>query len=338
MESINLGVVKEHRLTHKARLFLEEPDVEKARVHNIRVSCKVLMANYEKIIEVGRKIRMKNWDAYIVGLCDLVELKNAPDVKIRFNLAQETTAVIYLPSFYASSKWDAATKIHNMFQQVCGALQLAGVILSNQWIKMKCVYGEYAFETDEPLDPSYEVRLGRNAKDPFDNLLPVEARVWVDESKGKREIETNDADHQHYRLMQPEYVAEIRNDYFAWLKPKVTEIHETVLGLNGFINNFKSILEEQNEFLIKSAELQRVFAENLNSHIPYVRASTEAQKKTTETLEKITQLAELQQRQQQQFLEAMQQLVPQLNGGWKHLLIPFMVILVLLLFVKGVIF
>ena len=108
-------------------------------------------------------------------------------------------------------------------------------------------------------------------------------------------------------------MAEIHSDYFTWLKPKVTEIHETILGLNGFINNFRSVLDKQNEFLNKSTELQQVFAENLASHIPYVQNAAVA-------LERITDVVETQQKQQTQFLETLQQIIAQFsnkNSNWK---------------------
>lgn len=39
-----------------------------------------------------------------------------------------------------------------------------------------------------------------------------EARVWVDESKGKREIETNDSQYYENKLLMPERIAKVEAD------------------------------------------------------------------------------------------------------------------------------
>jgi Mn-dependent DtxR family transcriptional regulator len=318
IESVNLHIEKVHRLTPKGRALLgQQPDIVKARVHNVRLTCRVLQIDWAKIAEVGRRIKMKNWDAYVVNLKDLVNLPNIPDVKIQFNDANIPTALIYLPEFYASSKWEAAKIIQNYFCKIARALQVAGIILDQDWIKEpKCVYGEYAFKTQEPLDPGYELKLGRPAMDPYGNTLNAEARAWVDESNG-REAETNDADYTHKYLMMPEYVAELYKDFRS---------------LNGFLNKFERVLdkqseiiERQNENLSKSSELQLVFAENINSHIPYVQNAAKA-------LEKITEVVEVQHKQHTQFIEA----VKQMNGSMKYFFLAF-AILVLVLLVKEVV-
>ncbi len=254
VESVNLGIIKEHRITRKGRILLEgDSTTLKARVHNIRVSCNVLQADYEKIVEHGKRIKMKNWEAYLVNLKSLVSLSNVPDIRIRFNLANKTTAVIYLKEFYASSKWEAATVIHNNFQKVRRALQLADIILDEDWIKVKGIYGEYAFELDSPLDPGHTIDLCRNAKDPLGNELPVRAKVWVDESQGL-EVETNDADYTHNYLLMPERIARIDK--------KIVEDSELFIAA-------KEIVKEM-------TDANRALAEHTKSHVGYAQKMVEA--------------------------------------------------------------
>lgn len=261
IESIDLGVTKEHRITKKGRLLIEKDDsVLKARVHNIRVSCNVLQADYEKIIEHGKRIKMNNWDAYLVNLKSIVNLNNIPDICIRFNIANKTTAVIYLKEFYASSKWEAATIIHNNYQKVRRALQIADIILDEDWNKVKAIYGEYAFELDHPLDPGHVIDLGRNAKDPFDKELSVNAKVWVDESRGL-EIETNDADYTHNYLLMPERIARIEK--------KIVEDSELFIAAKEVVNQ----MTKANEAIAESA---RILAEHTKSHVGYAQKMVEA--------------------------------------------------------------
>ncbi len=261
IESVDLGVIKEHRITKKGRLFLEKDDsILKARVHNIRVSCNVLHADYEKIIEHGKRIRMNNWDAYLVNLRSLVNLSNVPDIRIRFNLANKTTAILYLKEFYASSKWEAATIIHNNFQKVRRALQIADIILDEDWIKVKGIYGEYAFELDSPLDPGHTIDLCRNAKDPLGNELPVRAKVWVDESQGL-EVETNDADYTHNYLLMPERVA---------------RIEKVVVENSQFFTTARELIREMTDANKAISESAKLLAEHTKSHVGYAQKMAEA--------------------------------------------------------------
>lgn len=302
IESVYAGGIKQHALTKKGTLTVKAQNTDnilKARVHNIRVSCYVLDADWLRISQVGKEVKMNNWVSYFVNLGDLVDLskfKDVPNIKIRFNIAKANTATLFLPSFYARDKWDAARQIHNTFQKIGRVLDYGGIILDRDWIKMKCVYGEYAFEIDQPLDPGHEIRLGRKAKDPMDNELETEARVWVDESEG-REVETNDADYTHKYLMMPEYIAEMREN-----------MNHGIKAFADFLTKFERVLEKQNETiekqnenLTKSTELQLAFAQNLASHVPYVQNASAALIETKNVLTETTKMVQLMQKHQRTF-------------------------------------
>ncbi len=259
----------EYRLTLQGRRILDSPDeIRKVRVHNIRVICYVLQADYDKIRRLGKEVQMNNWVAYILDLNKICEKLKKPPIqaKIRINIAKTTTAIVYLPPFYASSRSEIETEAHNMFQKVRRILQLEGIILDEDWINIY-IPAEYAFKVDEPLDPGTEVRLGRPAIGINGKELAEEARAWVDESEG-REVENNCTGYTENYLLMPERIADIHLRVHK-IDRDINEVKSKLDGYNGFLTNLREVVEKQ-------AEVGLIFSENLKSHIPYVQNASKA--------------------------------------------------------------
>ncbi len=231
-------------------LYLENQGKEKVRVHNIKVVCYLHEVNLHKVVELGRKVEMNNWEAYYIDLAEICKKHGIKpiDTTLQVNLANDITAVLHLPEFYATSMKEAYLTVHNMFNKIRRILQLEGIILDEDWIDISFIYGEYAFETDEPVEPGTLVYLNRQAKDLKDNETEQTARVWADESKGK-EIETNDKDYAEMRILMPEYV------YKTY---KAINRMEPVI-LNDFSN--------YNQAFENLMELHSALAENIAKHI-----------------------------------------------------------------------
>ena len=211
----------EFRLTLRGKRLIDSPEeIRKVRVHNIRPICYVLQANYDKIRELGKEIRMNNWIAYMIDLAKVCEELGIPPIqaKVRINIAKTTTAIVFLPPFYASSRTEIQIEAHNMYNKIRRILQLIGIILDEDW-KNLYVPSEYALRVDDPLDPGTEIRLGRPAVGINGRELSEEARVWVDESEG-REAESNCLGYTDNYLLMPERIADIH--------PRVHKIEQEV--------------------------------------------------------------------------------------------------------------
>ncbi len=230
--------------------FLENQGKEKVRVHNIKVVCYLHEVNLHKVVELGKKAELNNWEAYYIDLTEICKKHGIKPIEatLQVNLANNITAVLHLPEFYATSMKEGYLTVHNMFNKIRRILQLEGIILDDDWIDIDFIYGEYAFETDEPVEPGTLVYLNRQAKDLKDNETEQTARVWADESKGK-EIETNDKDYAEMRILMPEYVYETRND----VKEIKQMMNRTLTGYNQAFSNL--------------IELHSALAENIARHI-----------------------------------------------------------------------
>ncbi|WP_456478700.1 helix-turn-helix transcriptional regulator [Geoglobus ahangari] len=330
----------EYVITLSGKRAVEETEIKKARVHNIRIVCYVEEADYDKIREIGKEVQMKNWVAYYIDIAELCAVRKIPIVnaKVRINIANTTTAIVHLPEFYASSRLEAETTIQNLFNKVRRILLLDRIAVLDDWINIKYIFGEYAFKTDLPLDPGTEIDLGRKAIDPTGKELPVNAVVKVDDSDG-REFESNCAGYTEDVLLSPIRVKETEK--------AVKRIEEKLDGYDGFLTKLEKAvekfaemtekqaesIEKQTKLVEKQAEVGVIFAENLASHVPYVQSASVA-------LNKITEIAELQQQQQQMFLQAMEnqnRMIEVLsnnltkNGNRNSVLVPFVVFALLLL-------
>ena len=117
------------------------------------------------------------------------------------------------------------------------------------------IYGEYAFETDKPVGPGTVIYLNRKAEDMKGDETSQQARIWVDESKGK-EIETNDSNHAEKRLLMPEYV------YDSWKDIKVVrkDIREIQRVMNGTLTGYNQVFDNL-------MVLHNALAENIAKHI-----------------------------------------------------------------------
>jgi predicted transcriptional regulator len=318
----------EYVITLLGKRVVQETEVKKARVHNIRVVCHVEDADYERIREIGKEVQMKNWLAYYIDIADICSARKIPviNAKVRINVAKATTAMVHLPEFYAGSRPEAEVTIQNMFNKVRRILQLERIVILDDWIRVKYIFGEYAFEVEEPLDPGTEVDLGRNALDPTGKELPIRARAWVDDSNG-REVDANCAGYTENYLLMPERVAKIEK--------KLDEYDGFLYKVERAVEKIAETTEKVAEASEKQAELGVMFAENLNTHIPYVKSAETA-------LVKITEIMEL----QQQAIQSQNKMIELLsnhimnngnNGSSWAKLAPFLLMLLLLVAtVKGV--
>ena len=310
-EGLIVTVGYEHRLTLQGKRIADNPEeLKKVRVHNIRVICYVLRANYDKIRELGKEIQMKNWVAYTIDLAKVCEELGIPPIqaKIRINIAKTTTAIVFLPPFYASSRTEIQIEAHNMYNKIRRILQLIGIILDEDW-KNLYVPSEYAFKVDDPLDPGTEIRLGRPAVGINGRELSEEARVWVDESEG-REAESNCLGYTDNYLLMPERIADIHPRVHK-IEQKVDKIDERLSNIEkqfdeykGFIAETKDLLAQYERAQMGLIEASKALAENIKTHIPYVKNASKALEEITKTVQSINQitnnLIKLQESQKQQ--------------------------------------
>lgn len=318
-------------ITDEGKLFLETADGI-IRAHNTKVVLyapekKITRQDLSEIIQKAKKAELKNWEAYYIDLS-----KYGIEDKVQVNIAERITVIIHLKEYKFNTLDQAMLIVNNRVAQIRKALAIEGIFTSPEWIdfelgKLK-IYAEYAAKIDErlPVTPGVEIEFERNAKDLKGQELEAKAKAWIDESKGYKEIESNDTEYTEKLILVPERVEKI----------------EKILEANN--EYFKNLSQAANAL----AEAGKGFAENINAHIPYVQNAALA-------LGRITQVIELQQQQQTQFLQAMQnqnkmiELLSELitkngnNGNdkqtpWFKLLIPLLLILLLLTTVKGVIF
>ena len=254
-----------YSITAEGKAILNQPEINKARVHSIKVVCHVFEINLHRVAELGREVKLNNWTAYYIDLAEICQKRGISELNatVQINDADNRTAVLHLPEFYAPSRNEAAKIVHNTFNKVRRVLQLEGIILDEDWIDVDFIYGEFAFETDEPIDPGTEIRLGRKAKDMQGKETKQEARVWVDESKGKREIETNDSNYWQDQFLMPVRVAEVKDD----VEKVKSEIEETKADLKQIKY---AILDEStaaNQTYRNLLTLHDALAENIAKHI-----------------------------------------------------------------------
>jgi predicted transcriptional regulator len=246
-----------YSITLLGRNFIENQGKKKARVHNIKVVCYLHEVNLHKVVELGKKAELNNWEAYYISIAEICQKHSIKqiDATLQVNLAENVTAVLHLPEFYASSINEAYLNVHNLFNKIRRILQLEGIILDEDWIDVSMIYGEYAFETDEPVEPGTVVYLNRKAEDMKGDKTEQTARIWVDESKGK-EIETNDSNYADKRLMMPEYVYETLKKVCR-VDRKIDEMKSALLtNLEGYNQAFNNLME-----------LHSALAENIAKHI-----------------------------------------------------------------------
>jgi len=270
-----------YRLTNEGRIAIENADGG-LRIHNIKVVLYsrddyIRRDDLKELIEKARKAELNNWDAYYISLS-----KYGVDATVQVNVADKITVVIHLPEFRTTDLTKAYKKIHNDIVNVRKALYIEGIRTSPELLDinftLSTIYAEYATRLpDETPVSSYEVNLNRNSKDLQGKETKQEARAWIDESKGYKELESNDAEYTENFLLMPERVAKIQKQLEA---------------NSEYLKNLGMAAQAL-------AEAGKGFAENINSHIPYVQNASVA-------LSKITQVIELQQQQQQMFLQAME--------------------------------
>ncbi len=239
-----------YSITPLGKRLIENQGLEKARVHNIKIVGLLHEVNLHKVVELGKRAELNNWEAYYISIAEICRKHNIKpiDATLQVNLAENVTAILHLPEFYASSMASAYLTIHNTFNKIRRILQLEGIYLDEDWLNVSLIYGEYAFETDEPIDPGTVVYLDRKAKDVKGDETEQTTRIWVDESKG-REIETNDSKHAERRLLMPEYVYETWKD--------VKDVKSALLSNNSTYNQaFENLMI-----------LHNALAENIARHI-----------------------------------------------------------------------
>ncbi len=159
--------------------MVENRGLERARVHNIKIVGLLHEVNLHKVVELGKRAELNNWESYHVSIAEICRKHNIKpiDATLQVNLAENVTAILHLPEFYASSMAEAYLTIHNTFNKIRRILQLEGLILDSDWLKVSLIYGEYAFETDEPVDPGTVVYLDRKAKDVKGDETSQQARI-----------------------------------------------------------------------------------------------------------------------------------------------------------------
>jgi DNA-binding MarR family transcriptional regulator len=250
-----------YSLTPTGKALLNQPEVNKARVHNIKVVCHVFEINLHRVAELGREVKLNNWTAYYIDLAEICRRRGIPELNatVQINDAENRTAVLHLSEFYASSRNEAAKIIHNTFNKIRRILELEGIILDEDWLDLDFIFGEFAFETDDPIDPGTEIRLNRPAKDLQGKETKQEARVWVDESKGKREIETNDSDYWQDKLLMPVRVAKIDE-----IEADVKETKEDLKQIKSAILTESTAANQTYQNLLA---LHDALAENIAKHL-----------------------------------------------------------------------
>ena len=299
------------------------------RAHNTKIVLyapenSAVRQDIENIIsKSSKKADLKNWEAHYIDLS-----KYGLEDTVQINLADKITVVIHLKEFYFNTLDEAVLKVQNQVEQIRKALKLEGIITSPEWIdfdwgKIK-IPSEYAVPLDKlgldnlPLTPGVEVEFDWNAKDLKGQDLGFKSSAWIDKSKGRPEVEARDAEYITRKFLQMPVVVE--------------DIQKTLKENDEFFKN----LGKAAEALAQAGEN---FAENINSHIPYVQNAALA-------LNKITEVIQLQQQQQQMFLHAMEnqnKMIELLsnrltqNGNRTSVLVPFVVFVLLLLIavVKG---
>jgi len=131
-----------YSITAKGKVLIEKSDVDKARVHNIKVVCQVFEVNLHKVIKLAREVKLNNWTAYYIDLTEICRNRGIPDLNatVQINDAENRTAVLHLPEFYASSRNEAAKIVHNTFNKVRRVLQLEGIILDEDWLDLDFIF------------------------------------------------------------------------------------------------------------------------------------------------------------------------------------------------------
>jgi len=278
----------EYRLTILGRRLLTEGEM---RVHNAKVVLQALEVNLHVAVEKGKEVNVNNWNCYHLDLS-----RHGIPAKAQVNVAEKVTIVLHLPEFRAKSIYDAFLTIQNMVAKCRRALQIEGLITEEEWLdySFKIKYHEYAWKLP-PYDPSepIEVDLGYRALNPQGEILDYNAKAWIDESLGYKELEANDSLYAYKRVMEPIWVEEIKNDVKK-IDKKVNEVHNILEGFNAefgqtlrhFItamNQFNQTFTSWNEMITSFTESQKALSKNIQEHIQLVSSVTGIAKDISKT-------------------------------------------------------
>ncbi len=260
------------------------------RVHDVKVVLQALEVNLFVAREKGKDVNVKNWNCYYLDLS-----KYGVPAKAQVNVAEKVTIVLHLPEFQANDVHSAFLTIQNMVAKCRRALELEGLITEEEWLdySFKVKYHEFAWELP-PNDPSepIEVDLGYKALNPKGERLNYNAKAWIDESLGYKELETNDSLYAHKRVMEPIWTEETLM--------RVREIHNILQGFNRdfnqtlklFItamNQFNQTFNSWNGMITSFTESQKALSQNIMEHIQLVSSVTGMTKEISESVKWLTE-------------------------------------------------
>jgi len=170
------------------------------------------------------------------------------------------------------------------------------LITEEEWLdySFKVKYHEYAWKLpqNDPSEP-IEVDLGYKALCPKGEEQNYNAKAWIDESLGFKELETNDSLYAYKRVMEPIWTEEIRNNVIE-VNRRVNEIHNILEGfneefnqtLNLFLtamNQFNRTFTSWNEMITSFTESQKALSRNIQEHIQLVSSVTGIAKDISKT-------------------------------------------------------
>ena len=281
----------ECRLTILGRRSLDCSEGE-IRVNDVKVVLQALEVNLHVAREKGKEVNVKNWDCYQLDLS-----KYEIPAKAQVNIAEKVTIVLRLPEFKAKSVHEAFLTIQNMVAKCRRALQLEGLITEEEWLdySFKIRYHEYAWKLDknDPSEP-IDVDLGYKAFNPIGERMNYNAKAWIDESLGYKELETNDSLYAYKRVMEPIWTEEIRNNVIE-VNKRVNEVLNILKGFNEefsqtldlfvtAMNQFNRTFTSWNEMITSFTESQKALSRNIQEHIQLVSSVTKVAKENSETL------------------------------------------------------
>ncbi len=265
----------EYRLTILGRRVFDCLQSGEIRVHNVKVVLQALEVNLFVAREKGKEVDVKNWDCYYLDLSN-----HGVPAKAQVNIAEKVTIVLHFPEFQAKGIHEAFLTIQNMVAKCRRALQLEGLITEEEWLdySFQIKYHEYAWKLP-PNDPSepIEVDLGYKALNPTGETMNYNAKAWIDESLGYKELETNDSLYARKKVLEPLIVWDMNRD--------VKEIRNILQGFNGdfnqtlklfvtAMNQFNQAFTSWNSMITSFTESQKALSKNIQEHIQLVSSVT----------------------------------------------------------------
>jgi len=300
---INLGYISKrghyYYLTELGKKALKKSH-GRLRIHNIWIKYKVL-TNIDKLTKLLEKLRIEgkaerttvnNWRKYQLELN-----VNGYTVKAWIAICPDEISVTFfdIPEFYVIDIDDALVEVINFGIDCRKALhEQFGIETSEKVLKVhyrqEVIFCEYAEKLPNFLPlTEHEIRLNRNAKDLQGKEMDIEARAWLDKSKGYWERETNDREYADDLLKEPirvkriEILEEDTNDRVKEIQQRISAIESLLFGSDGFLTKVTTTLQA-------FAEANEKFAINSNTHLQYMIEAKEVMSKMNQTMNGLNEL------------------------------------------------